>query len=139
MSITCTYEVRSCRPVNFTGSKTQPFHESCPSPWQQRPPSLSRGFYLRGGVHAEREREVRCAHNLFQGVYGVGEREAVREREREGGRESERAREIFDCSTNTGIWSGGVIKSAWGVDAEREREVRRVQNLFHGLGFYHAV
>ena len=36
-------EVKSCRPVSFTGSKTQPYHESSSSPWQQRPPSLSRG------------------------------------------------------------------------------------------------
>ena len=36
-------EVRSCCPVNFTDSKTQPFHESSPSPWQQRSPSLSKG------------------------------------------------------------------------------------------------
>ena len=26
-------EVKTCRPVNFTGSKTQPFHESPPSPY----------------------------------------------------------------------------------------------------------
>ena len=38
-----TDEFKSCPPVNFTDSKTQPFHESSPSPWQQRPPSLSRG------------------------------------------------------------------------------------------------
>ena len=36
-------EVTSCRPVNFTDSKTQPFHEGSPSPWQQRSPPLSRG------------------------------------------------------------------------------------------------
>jgi len=37
---TCTDEVKRYRPVNFTDSKTQPFHERSPSPWQQRAPSL---------------------------------------------------------------------------------------------------
>ena len=36
-------EVKSYRPVNFTDSKTQPFHASSPSPWQQISPLLSRG------------------------------------------------------------------------------------------------
>ena len=39
-------EVKSCRPVNFTDSKNQTFHESSPSPWQQRSPSLSTGRRL---------------------------------------------------------------------------------------------
>jgi hypothetical protein len=36
-------EVNSCRPVNFTDSRTQPFHESSAYSWQHRSPSLSRG------------------------------------------------------------------------------------------------
>ena len=36
-------KVNSCRPVHFTDPKTRPLHESSPSPWQQRSPSLSRG------------------------------------------------------------------------------------------------
>ena len=29
-------QVKSRRPVNFTDSKTQPFHESSPSPWKNQ-------------------------------------------------------------------------------------------------------
>ena len=45
--LTCFHdEVQSCRPVNFIESQTHPFHQSSPSPWQQRSPSISRGRRL---------------------------------------------------------------------------------------------